>query len=377
MLALPGLPPAANQSHLFPCHFKHSLISVGHLCDHGCEVSLSAPSVTVSKEGLSLFVGWRDYSTGLWRVDLSSRPIGAPSSQNAANNVYEKRSMEDTIAYLHAACFSPVKDTWLSDIEAGNFDGWPALSPDKVRRHLHKSDATVKGHMNHQYHNTRSTQREDPSEGPNAAPEDIGKTDFVYATIVDAGQIHSDLTGQFPTTFSKGHKYVLVLYDYNTNNILTEPMKNRGDKEIVRAYNKLIQQLIDHGFKPRLQSLDNECSQSLKSLLNQQDIQFKLEPPHMHRHNSAERAIKTFKNHFIVGLRSIDTNLPLRLWDRLLPQATITLNLTRQSRLNPKLSAYAQLYGHYEFNQAPMPRQARASLPVKIPSNVPARTPMG
>jgi hypothetical protein len=34
MLALPGLPPSANQAHLFPNHFKHSLVSVGHLCDH-------------------------------------------------------------------------------------------------------------------------------------------------------------------------------------------------------------------------------------------------------------------------------------------------------------------------------------------------------
>jgi hypothetical protein len=94
---------------------------------------------------------------GLWRVDLSSQPIRAPSSQNAANNVYEQRSMEDTIAYLDAACFSPVKDTWPCAINAGNFAGWPALSPDKVGKYLHKSDATVKGHMNQQHHNTRST----------------------------------------------------------------------------------------------------------------------------------------------------------------------------------------------------------------------------
>jgi hypothetical protein len=240
MLVLPGLLPAANQAHLFANHLKHSLISVGHLCDHGCEVSFSASIVTVSKDGLSLFVGWRDNSTGLWRVDLSGQPIGAPSIQNAANNVYEERSIEDTIAYLHAACFSPVKDTWLSAIEAGFFSGWPALSPDKVHKYLHKSDATVKGHLNQQRHNTRSTQQQEPSEAPNAAPEDIGKHGFVYAIIVEAGQIHSDLTGRFPTTSTKGNKYVLVLYDYDTNNILTEPMNNRGDKEMVRAYNKLI-----------------------------------------------------------------------------------------------------------------------------------------
>ena len=66
-------------------------------------------------------------------------------------------------------------------------------------------------------------------------------------------------------------------------------------------------------------------------------------PPHIHRRNSAERAIQTFKNHFIAGLASIDPNFPLSNWCRLLPQAELTLNLLRPSRLNPKLSAYAQL----------------------------------
>jgi hypothetical protein len=62
--------------------------------------------------------------------------------------------MEDTIEYLHAACFIPIKDTWLSVIEAGNFSGWPALSPDRVLKYLHKSDYTVKVHMNQNLQNT-------------------------------------------------------------------------------------------------------------------------------------------------------------------------------------------------------------------------------
>jgi hypothetical protein len=197
--------------------------------------------------------------------------------------------MEDTIAYLHAACFSPVKGTWRSAIEAGNVAGWPALSPEKMRKYLHKSDANVKGHINQQRQNTRSTHQQDPYEAPNTAPEDISKNGFVYATIVESGKLHNDLTGHFPTTYAKGNKYVLVLCDYDTNKKLTEPMKNRVDEEMVRAYNKLIQELIDNGFKPRLQRLYNECSQALRSLLDQHDIQFQLAPPHIHLRNAAER----------------------------------------------------------------------------------------
>jgi hypothetical protein len=158
---------------------------------------------------------------GHWIIDLSLKPSRTVSRHSTAHNVYKQRSISDTIAYLHAACFSPVKDTWISAIEAGNFTGWPALSPDSVHKYLNKADATVKGHMNQQRQNTRSTQKWVPFVAPTVAPEDTGKTDFVYTTIVNSGQIHSDLSSRFPTTSAKGNKYVLVLYDYDTHNILT------------------------------------------------------------------------------------------------------------------------------------------------------------
>jgi hypothetical protein len=44
----------------------------------------------------------------------------------------------------------------------------------------------------------------------------------------------------------------------------------------------------------------------------------------------------------------------MHLWDRLLPQAVMTLNMLRTSRLNPKLSAATHIFGQYDFNRAPM-----------------------
>jgi hypothetical protein len=44
----------------------------------------------------------------------------------------------------------------------------------------------------------------------------------------------------------------------------------------------------------------------------------------------------------------------MHLWDILLPQAVITLNMLRKSRINPKLSAATHIYGQYYFNRAPM-----------------------
>jgi hypothetical protein len=42
------------------------------------------------------------------------------------------------------------------------------------------------------------------------------------------------------------------------------------------------------------------------------------------------------------------------MWDELIPQAVITLNLLRTSRLNPKFSAYNQLFGIFDFNRMPL-----------------------
>jgi hypothetical protein len=131
-------------------------------------------------------------------------------------------------------------------------------------------------------------------------------------------------------------------------------MKKRGDKEMVRAFDFLIQSLIIRGLKSHLQRLENEASLALRKYLTKQGINYQLSPPHIHRRNNAERAIQTFKNHFIADLCSVDPTFPLKLWDKLLPQATITLNLLRKSRINPRMSVYAQLNGHFDFNRMPL-----------------------
>lgn len=108
------------------------------------------------------------------------------------------------------------------------------------------------------------------------------------------------------------------------------------------------------GRKPSLYILDNECSNELKLALTKHKIDFQRVPPHVHRRNAAERAIQTYKNHFLAGLASADPQYPSNEWDRLIPQATLTLNLLRNARTNPKLSAHAFLHGPYNFQATPL-----------------------
>jgi hypothetical protein len=154
-----------------------------------------------------------------------------------------------------------------------------------------------------------------------------------------------------PKTPSRGYKYILVLYDYDGNSIQAEPMKNRSDAEAIRAYSRIYDELTAKGLKPKFQTMDNEASTALKHFLHSKDIRFQLVPPHVHHQNAAERAIQTFKNHFVAMLCSTDTQFPIHLWDRLIPHAVTTLNLLRQLRINPKLSAHAQLHGIFDYNK--------------------------
>jgi hypothetical protein len=97
----------------------------------------------------------------------------------------------------------------------------------------------------------------------------------------------------------------MVCYIYDCNYIKVAPMKSRSASEWVKAYDSIHQELTVKGFKPKLQTLDNEASTALKNFFTVNGITYKLVPPHCHWRNSAERAIRTFMEHFVAGLSSV------------------------------------------------------------------------
>jgi hypothetical protein len=177
------------------------------------------------------------------------------------------------------------------------------------------------------------------------------KTHLVYVVLVDQGQLYTDLTGKFLVRSSKGNSYVMVFYAYDFNYVKVILMKSRSASEWVKAYDHIHQELTVKGFRPKLQTLDNEASAALKNFFTANDVEYQLVPPHCHRRNAAERAIRTFKEYFVAGISSVDPTFPLHLWDRLLPQAEITLKLLRTSRLHPQLSAAAHFHGLVDYNK--------------------------
>ena len=66
------------------------------------------------------------------------------------------------------------------------------------------------------------------------------------------------------------------------------------------------------GVAPNTYILDNEFSKDMRTAFNEKQIHYTFVPPHNHRANAAERAIQTFKNHFIAGLSGLDPNFPIK-----------------------------------------------------------------
>jgi hypothetical protein len=364
ILDIPSLPLAARHCHLFPELTSGSLISIGQLCDHGCTAAFDATSVAITYANHPVLVGTRSPSTGLWQVlptvHNSTKPLPndqciiQPNPQHfPAHALAAHSTIAEQVAFYHATMFYPSVATWCKAIDAGFLTTWPALTSVQVRRHLPFAAPMIKGHLDQQRANQQSTKVVVVP-----TPPAIQSTTRSHAIYVDCqpatGQIHSDLTGRFLTASSRGNSYLLIVYDYDSNYIHAEPMKSRGGPEIIAAYQRTFRMFTSRGLTPKFQRLDNEASTALQDYLQEQGVDYQLVPPHVHRRNAAERAIRTFKNHFIAGLCGTDQNFPLHLWDRMLPQALLTLNLLRASHLNPRLSAQAMVHGAFDFNRTPL-----------------------
>jgi hypothetical protein len=184
---------------------------------------------------------------------------------------------------LHKALFSPTKSALLQAFKNGHLITWPGLTEKAINKHLKLTPATSMGHMNQRRQNTRSTSKtlitSDIEDFTTTDTNSGTKSHLVYAVLIDQGQLYTDLTGKFLVRSSKGNSYVMVCYVFDCNYVKVVPMKSRSASEWVKAYDHIHQELTDKGFKPKLQTLDNEVSAALKNFFTTNDVEYKLVPP--------------------------------------------------------------------------------------------------
>ena len=174
-----------------------------------------------------------DYTTTRTNTTQQSRLL--------SNNVYEITKAKELVTFLHAAAGYPVVDTWVKAIQNDQYATWPGLTSALVYKYLPKSDATVKGHMKHQRQNIRSTAIHTELEHETTIENRMNN---VFAAIMDyRAEFFTDATWPFPVVSSLGNRYVFILYNYDSNYIMAEPVKDREKATTVAAYKKTIEHI--------------------------------------------------------------------------------------------------------------------------------------
>ncbi len=103
---------------------------------------------------------------------------------------------------------------------------------------------------------------------------------------------------------------------------------------MIKAYLVLWKQLTACVMvKPTTHLLDNKASEEFKAEIRKK-CSIQLVPPDNHQQNLVERAIQTFINHFKAILAGVDDSIPMRLWDKLLPDLGLLAVLKRSSEVH-------------------------------------------
>jgi hypothetical protein len=215
---------------------------------------------------------------------------------HSANSVYDLRKKCALVNYMHKTMFSCTKSALVHAVKKVHLATWPGLTVEAINKHLKLTTATAMGHINQTRQNTRSTkERLLEPENEDITPFGSGeKTHLVFAVFLDQGQIYTDLTGSFPTRSSKGNNNLMICYSYDANNIRPIAMRSKSGAEWVKACGVFFDEMTARGFRPKLQTMDNEASAALKNYFTEKEMNYQLAPPPTLSHNKC--CIRSYQN---------------------------------------------------------------------------------
>jgi hypothetical protein len=342
-LKFDNIPPIIT--HIFP-DMTSSLISIGHLCDIGLIATFDKDTVNISDNSNILLTGIRDTRTKLWMIELPQNGMN-----NYANNaIADPNNSQLFVARIHHAWGSPAPSTFLNAVSKG-YIKVKGLNATIVRKYIHTlyTLPTANGHLDQHRQGYRSTK----TTYNNSQPVHNKAQNTVQVKVIDIPQRYTDLTGQFPVRSSSGNLYHMIMYCKVSKYIHVELMKSRKSADFVDAYRRGTEFFKARGMHPEYERLDNESSVLLTDYCKLENIYIQYVPPGNHRANAAERAIRTWKNHFIAIMCGLDNKFPLVLWDELIQQAELTLNTLKEG-IDESISAWESINGTYSYDRNPI-----------------------
>ena len=128
-LMLKKLPKSARKAFRVP-DITQNLIAACELVDAGCGVHLYKHSTEIEYEGETLYQGWRDKPSRLWRFSLTSKGekrSTPPNDQEEYDpssgmvlSVYECENKQQIIKYYHASLGYHPKQTLIEAVNPGH-----------------------------------------------------------------------------------------------------------------------------------------------------------------------------------------------------------------------------------------------------------------
>jgi hypothetical protein len=170
--------------------------------------------------------------------------------------------------------------------------------------------------------------RAEPNHADNIDANDSpASEEFYIRTFSRKDAAFVDATGRYPEPSYDGFEYHLIFVYKNYIHI--ELLADRSAQAYVKAYTDAFAffAALKHIIKNVV--LDNETSAALENHLTKNDVKFQLVPPNNKRSNKAERAIQTWRNHFIATLGTTNDKCPSNLWS-----AFITYDLLKTTNLS-------------------------------------------
>ena len=354
------------KAYIFP-GISGSLLSISQFVDVGYTVIYSKNKVAFCKSDKELFAGLRDPTSRLWMVDLAifarpiapalpAQPVMTAATVVSASPAVRLQSKEEHVRYWHACFGFPSKSAFVYALR--EWLSVPGLTANDVKKYLPNIVNTALGHLDATRSNIASTRPKRPT------VVDYSRPALWMCDHEVTARLHLDAAGALPFTGRDGSKYIIIFFSEDRNYIHVIGVKSRAASEYVRAMKSALDFFARHSVDTSVVRMDNECSGEFKNFIRTGSIALELTPASQHRRNKAERAIRSFKNHFISAISGVDPTASKDLWSDFCPQIEETLNLLRRGRRGK--SAWEDLFGVRDFNAVPL-----APIGIKVVAHVP------
>jgi len=355
-------------AYVFPDdQLQHTLLSLSQLCRAKCTITLTDTEIKIihndTKE--TIFHGYKQHSDNLWMIDIdiNAQYISTSNNTSTANLTISHENDAAFVKFQHAVFGSRPTSTFINACEKGWLQGIPRLTVKMIKDNLPNSMATAFGYLDQNRQGQQSTKQKQRKSiriqkqtytEEESEYDDLEDSNIIYVKIFNTSDItHADATGRFPIASKAGNQYILVFIYKNYTHL--EPMAARSGTEYAKAFERAIEFSKQKGQDMLYIRMDNETSKVVTDMFKKNDITHQYVPAGSHRANRAEPAIRRTKNHIIATLTTTSQEFPLTLWDELLPQCEITINILTPWGPNPSISAYEGFHGSkYDHMAHPM-----------------------